>query len=227
MKNTAVRWKNLYQAWIDMYTHQKQIITAGKPVQQAKSALIVVHGRGSNAQNIISLAADLNVTDFAVYAPQASQNSWYPYSFMASEEQNQPALNSALEVINQLVQQIITDGIAAENIYFLGFSQGACVTLEYIARNAKRYGGAVAFTGGLVGAQLNLNNYSGDFKSTHILLTTGDLDTHVPLARVEESMQIFKGLNAAITLKVYKGRPHTILQEEIDLANQIIFSPKI
>jgi phospholipase/carboxylesterase len=209
-----------------MYTHQKQIITAGKPVQQAKAALVILHGRGSNAQNIISLADDLNVTDFTVYAPQASQNSWYPYSFMAPDEQNQPALNSALDVIDQLVQQVITDGISTENIYFLGFSQGACLTLEYIARNAKRYGGAVAFTGGLIGAQLKRINYTGDFGSTRILLTTGDPDIHVPLTRVEESVQIFKELNAEVTLKVYKGRPHTILQEEIDMANQIIFSAK-
>ncbi len=226
MKNTAVRWKNLYQNCINMYTHQKQILTAGKPVQQAKAALVMLHGRGSNAQNIISLANDLNVNDFAVYAPQATQNSWYPYSFMAPDEQNQPALNAALDVIDQLMQQIITDGISAENIYFLGFSQGACLTLEYVARNAKRYGGAVAFTGGLIGAQLNLNNYTGDFKSTPILITTGNPDIHVPLTRVEESVGVFKELNAAITLKVYKNRPHTILQEEIDLANQIIFSAK-
>jgi phospholipase/carboxylesterase len=209
-----------------MYTHQKQIITAGKPVQQAKAALVMLHGRGSNAQNILGLANDLNVIDFAIYAPKASQNSWYPYSFMAPDEQNQPALDSALDVIDQLVQQVITDGIAAENIYFLGFSQGACLTLEYIARNAKRYGGAVAFTGGLIGAKLNVNNYTGDFGSTPILITTSDPDMHVPLTRVEESVQILKELNAEVTLKVYKGRPHTILQEEIDLANQIIFSAK-
>lgn len=195
-------------------------------MQQAKAALIILHGRGSNAQNIITLADDLNVADFAVYAPQASQNSWYAYSFMAPDEQNQPALNSALEVIDQLVQQIITDGISAENIYFLGFSQGACLTLEYVARNAKRYGGAIAFTGGLIGAQLNQSNYTGDLKSTPLLLTTSDPDMHVPLTRVEESVQIFKELNAEVTLKVYKGRPHTILQEEINLANQIIFSPE-
>jgi phospholipase/carboxylesterase len=209
-----------------MYTHQKQIITAGKPVKQAKAALVMLHGRGSNAQNIIGLAEDLNIGDFAIYAPQASQNSWYPYSFMAPDEQNQPALNSALEVIEQLVQQIITDGIFVENIYFLGFSQGACLTLEYVARNAEQYGGAVAFTGGLIGEQLKLTNYTGDFGSTPILITTGDPDMHVPLTRVEESVEVFKELNAEVTLKVYKGRPHTILQEEIDLANQIIFSAK-
>jgi len=207
-----------------MYTHQKQIITAGTPLAQAKGALVLLHGRGGTARNIISLASEFDLTDFAIFAPQATNQSWYPHSFMAPVEENQPALDSALQVIGQTVEEIIAAGIPAHKIYFAGFSQGACLTLEYIARNAQRFGGAVAFTGGLVGEKLQLSNYKGDFAGTPILISTGDPDPHVPLSRVEESVAVLKNLGAEVTLKVLKGRPHTILREEIELANQLIFA---
>ncbi|WP_184551088.1 alpha/beta hydrolase [Mucilaginibacter sp. FT3.2] len=206
-----------------MYTHQKKYATAGTPAKDAGAALVMIHGRGGTAQNIISLAQDLNVANMAIYAPQAANNSWYPYSFMAQDKQNQPALDSALEVIDELVKQIVADGIPEEKIYFIGFSQGACLTLEYITRNAKQYGGAVAFTGGLIGEELNLANYTGDFNHTPILITTGNPDPHVPLGRVEDSVKVLQNLNADVTLKVYNGRPHTITQQEIDLANELVF----
>ncbi|QEC76135.1 alpha/beta hydrolase [Mucilaginibacter ginsenosidivorax] len=206
-----------------MYTHQKNYITTGTPVTEAGAALVMIHGRGSTAQNIASLADSLNVQGMAIYAPQASNNSWYPYSFMAADKMNQPALNSALDTIDQLVQQIKADGIPEEKIYFLGFSQGACLTLDYVTRHAKTYGGAVAFTGGLIGEVLDLNNYQGNFNGTPVLITTGNPDPHVPLTRVEESVAIIKNLGADVTLKVYAGRPHTITQQEIDLTNQLVF----
>lgn len=206
-----------------MYTHSNQYKTAGAPAATAKGALVMLHGRGGTAANILSLARELNVDGYALYAPQAANNSWYPYSFMAPDEQNQPALSSALEVIDNLVQQIVKDGIPEEKIYFMGFSQGACLTLEYIARNARPYGGAVAFTGGLVGEQLTLKNYTGDFQHTPVLICTGDPDAHVPLSRVQDSVKVLQQLNAEVTLKVYPGRPHTIMQQEIDLANTLIF----
>ncbi|MDB5287195.1 MAG: phospholipase [Mucilaginibacter sp.] len=206
-----------------MYKHSKQISIGGILVANAKAALIMIHGRGASADDIIRLASQLNVQDMALYAPQATNNSWYPYSFMAPVKENEPALSSALDVINQVVVQTVADGISEDKIYFLGFSQGACLTLEYIARNAKRFGGAVAFTGGLIGEKLELKNYTGDFAGTPVLITTGDPDTHVPLSRVNESVDVLKGLNANVTLKVYKGRPHTISFEELSLANKYIF----
>jgi phospholipase/carboxylesterase len=206
-----------------MYKHSKQISIGGIPAANAKAALIMIHGRGAAADDIIRLASRLNVQDMALYAPQATNNSWYPYSFMAPVQENEPALSSALDVINQVVEQTVADGISEDKIYFLGFSQGACLTLEYIARNAKRFGGAVAFTGGLIGEELELKNYTGDFAGTPVLITTGDPDTHVPLSRVNESVDVLKGLNANVTLKVYKGRPHTISFEELSLANKYIF----
>lgn len=206
-----------------MYTHSKQISIGGAPAATAKAALIMLHGRGASDTDIMRLACEVNANDMTIYAPQATNNSWYPYSFLAPVEENEPALSSALSLIDEVVAKAIADGFTADKIYFMGFSQGACLTLEYITRNAKQYGGAVAFTGGLIGEELNLDNYKGDFANTPVLITTGDPDPHVPLSRVEESVEILKGMNANVTVKVFKGRPHTITFDEIALANQHVF----
>ncbi|MFD2864985.1 alpha/beta hydrolase [Mucilaginibacter antarcticus] len=206
-----------------MYTHSKNITTAGTPLANAKGALVLLHGRGGTAQNIISLAGEFNLQDMAIVAPQATNNSWYPYGFMSPVADNQPALDSALENIGYAVDAILAAGIARQNIFFAGFSQGACLTVEYVARNAQRFAGAIAFTGGLIGQQLEMANYKGDFAGTPILLSTGNPDPHVPLTRVEESAAILKSMGAQVTVKVFEGRPHTIIQKEIDLANQLIF----
>ena len=205
-----------------MYTHTKNILTAGVPAAQATAAMILLHGRGGSAEDIISLAGYLNTKDMALFAPQATQNSWYPYGFMSPVSANQPALDSALATIDELVESIVAGGIAREQLYFVGFSQGACLTLEYSTRHASRYGGVVAFTGGLIGEQLDTNNYKGDFAQTPVLITTGDHDPHVPVSRVMESADIIKNLQGDVTTKIYKGRPHTISQQEIELANSLI-----
>jgi phospholipase/carboxylesterase len=205
-----------------MYTHSIQYKTAGTPAARAKGALVMLHGRGGTAANIISLARELAAEGLAIYAPEATNNSWYPYSFMAPEMQNQPALDSALDVIGQLVEKIKAEGIPANRIYFMGFSQGACLTLEYIARNVQAYGGAVVFTGGLIGEELLTKRYQGNFENTPVLITTGNPDPHVPLHRVEESVQLLKKMGAQVTLKVYPGRPHTITMPEIELANELL-----
>lgn len=205
-----------------MYTHTKNIITAGKPLQQAKAAMILLHGRGGSAEDILSLANYLDTKDMALLAPQATQHSWYPYGFMFPVAQNQPALDSALAVIDELVESVVAAGIAREHIYFVGFSQGACLTLEYTARHAQRYGGIIAFTGGLIGQELNTASYTGDFSHTPVLITTGDNDPHVPVARVQDSAVVLEKLHADVTTKIYKGRPHTISQQEIELANGML-----
>jgi phospholipase/carboxylesterase len=207
-----------------MYTHQKNSFTAGVPLAKAKGALVMLHGRGGTGRNILSLANEFNVEELALIAPQATSQSWYPYSFMAPVADNQPALNSALEMIGHVVEEIISAGIPTEKIFFAGFSQGACLTLEFIARNANQYGGAVAFTGGLIGEELANNNYKGDFSNMPVLITTGDPDPHVPLKRVLETANVLKAMHAKVTVEVYKGRPHTITQPEIDLANKLIFA---
>lgn len=205
-----------------MYTHRKQIVTAGLPADEAKKAMIMLHGRGASAVSILTLKDHLQLDGYAIFAPQATEHSWYPYSFMAPVGNNQPALDSALEVIGSLVEDIKQEGIAQENIYFLGFSQGACLTLEYVTRNAGKYGGVIAFTGGLIGEKLINENYTGDFDQTPILITTGDPDPHVPVSRVNETVSLVKKLNANVTLKIYKGRQHTVTNEELALANSMI-----
>lgn len=202
-----------------MYTHSKNIRTGGHLAAGAKAALIMLHGRGSSANDIMQLANHLDAKEMAIYAPQATNNSWYPCSFLNPVRENEPALSSALDLIHITVEQAINDGFKNDQIYFIGFSQGACLTLEYIARNAKLYGGVIAFTGGLIGQELNLNNYSGNFEGTPILITTGDPDPHVPLNRVEESVDVIDKMHGHVTLKVYKGKPHTITSEELKLAN--------
>ncbi len=210
-----------------MYTHKKQYITAGNQDKPAGGALILLHGRGGTAQGIISLAQEFDLKDIAIYAPQAANQSWYPYSFMAPNEQNQPALDSAVEVVSGLIDEIIASGLPASKIYIAGFSQGACLTLEVIARNAQRFGGAVAFTGGLIGPEIDLSKYKGDFAGTPVLITTGNPDPHVPLSRVQESEVVLKNLNADIHVEVFNGRPHTIIAKEIELANKYVFGKKV
>lgn len=205
-----------------MYTHTKNIRTAGMPAAQATAAMIMLHGRGGSAEDILSLAGYLDTKDMALFAPQATQHSWYPYGFMSPVSANQPALDSALATIGELVESIVADGIGRERIYFVGFSQGACLTLEYTARHANRYGGIIAFTGGLIGEQLNVNNYTGDFAHTPVLITTGDADPHVPVSRVRESAAIVEKLGAQVTTKIYANRPHTVSQQEVELANGIL-----
>lgn len=206
-----------------MYTHQKEIHAAGIPLAEARKAILFIHGRGASAEDILSLSDHLEISDAALFAPQATNNSWYPYSFLAPVSENQPALSSALDLIAGVVADIKDAGIPHDQIYFVGFSQGACLTLEYIGRNAERFGGAVAFTGGLIGKEINMSNYKGNFDQMPLLLTTGDPDPHVPVSRVELTKSIMEKMGAAVTMKIFTGRSHTISKPEIDLAKQFIF----
>ena len=203
--------------------HKLDIKYAGVPLEKAKKALIMLHGRGATAESILSLGEHLNVDDYALIAPQATNNTWYPYSFMAPEQENEPWLSSAINIVNQTVDKVLQSGIKSEDIYFLGFSQGACLATEYTARNAQRYGGVVAFTGGLIGKEINLSNYSGDFEQTPIFFGTGNPDFHVPVERVYTSANIARKMNADVTEKVYENRGHTISEDEINIVNSLVF----
>ncbi len=204
--------------------HQKNIVWAGKELQEDSKVLIMLHGRGGSAEDILSLADYLAVKDFTLAAPQATNHTWYPYSFLASPAQNEPWLSSALTLLNELVDDIVNKGVNKENIYFLGFSQGACLTLEFVTRNATKWGGAVAFTGGLIGDKIYRENYKGDFGNTPIFIGTSNPDPHVPVERVQATSDILKELNASATVKVYNNMGHTINQDEINLANSIVFN---
>ncbi|MGE7774939.1 alpha/beta hydrolase [Chitinophaga sp. NPDC101104] len=204
--------------------HTENIVTAGKPLSEATKALIMVHGRGGSAEDILSLAAHLSVKDFALLAPQATNNTWYPQSFLAPPDQNEPWLSAAIDQLKHITDHLERRGIAQENTYFLGFSQGACLTLEFLARNAARYGGAVAFTGGLIGDIIDKSNYKGNFGGTPIFIGSSNPDFHVPVERVQASTAILQEMGAMVTEKIYDNMGHTISGDEIKLANSLIFN---
>lgn len=203
--------------------HKETIIQSGN-TGNAQKALIMLHGRGSSAQNILSLSLQLQVPDYALYAPQATNNTWYPHPFLAEPSRNEPWLSAALTLVEKTVQKITQRGIDGENIYFAGFSQGACLTLEYVARNAQKYGGVAAFTGGLIGDKIYTEHYKGRFEGTPVFIGTGDPDPHIPMERIHNSADVFEHMDADVTKKLYKNMAHTITQEEIDTVNHLIFN---
>lgn len=200
--------------------HKRNILAAGTSLEIAKKAMIFIHGRGADARGILELASALDVEGFALLAPEATGNTWYPYSFLSPPGMNEPWLSSAISTVHELIDEVIAAGISAENIYLLGFSQGACLTLESAARKAQRYGGLIAFTGGLIGDTINRTNYSGDFAGTPVFIASGDPDPHIPVSRVRESTAILTEMGAGVTEKIYPGIPHTVIQEEVDWVNK-------
>ena len=204
--------------------HQKHVVVKGKKLGEAGKVLIMVHGRGANAEDILSLAAYLNVGEYTLIAPQATGNTWYPYSFLAPPVNNEPWLSSALNVLDGILKDVDESGIRRQNTYFLGFSQGACLTLEFAARNAQRFGGIVAFTGGLIGDRINEDNYSGDFEMTPVFIGSSDPDPHIPVVRVHETTGILKKPNANVNEKIYPGMGHTVSENEIEIVNNTIFT---
>jgi phospholipase/carboxylesterase len=207
--------------------HQKDLRMAGKKIEEAKSVLVLLHGRGAPAEDIMGIASYLNVDDFALVAPQATNYTWYPYSFLARPEQNEPWLSSALTLLDELVADINRSGIRDENIFFAGFSQGACLTLEYVTRHARKWGGVTAFTGGLIGDRIYPENYAGDFAGTHVFIGSSDPDPHIPVHRVQESTRILTSMNATVEEKIYPNMGHTISEDELKRANQWVFSKQI
>jgi phospholipase/carboxylesterase len=204
--------------------HKKNLVMAGSPLENAERVLIMIHGRGAAANDIISLADYLKVDRYALLAPQATNNSWYPNSFLMPSETNEPWLSSAIELLGDILNDLKNRSISSEKIYILGFSQGACLALEFSARNATRYGGIIAFTGGLIGEKINYGFYNGDFNHTPIFIGTSDPDMHVPIDRVNMTSKILQKMNANVILKVYKNMGHTINLDELNTVNELILS---
>ncbi len=203
--------------------HRDQsILHRGQALNSAKGAVILLHGRGASAEDILSLAEELSFPEFAYLAPDAAGHSWYPYSFLAPIEQNQPWLDSALGLLETIVEDAVAAGIPRKKIALVGFSQGACLSTEFFCRNASRYGALIAFTGGLIGPPGTQFAYSGDLAGTPCFLGAGDPDAHVPWARVEESAAVLAKLGGEVTLRRYPGMPHTINDEEIEQARNIL-----
>jgi phospholipase/carboxylesterase len=200
------------------------LIQAGKDLKEASSAAILIHGRGASAQSIISLKSYLKLKDFALLAPQAEGNTWYPYSFMAPDESNQQSLKKSLGKIQKAFDQIVKKGIPTERIYLIGFSQGACLSLEFAALNAQKLGGVVAFTGGLIGEKLQPEKYKGNFDGTPVFIGSSNRDFHVPLTRIEESAQLLEKMGANVKTLIFDDPEHTIREKELEWVNEHLLS---
>ncbi len=200
--------------------------TAGVPLERATAAIVLLHGRGASAEDILGLGPDLVAASarhqVAFLAPQAADRTWYPSSFLAPLSQNEPWRSSALAKIAAVVDQALAVGLGREKIAIAGFSQGACLATEFLASHPAHYGGLIAFTGGLMGPPGAPLVWEGDLAGTPVLLASGDPDPHVPWARVEQSAAILGEMGAAVSLQRYPGLPHTIIDEEIELARQLL-----
>jgi predicted esterase len=197
-------------------------LTAGESLDRATTALILVHGRGGTAEGMLSLAGELTQPGFAFLAPQAAGNTWYPLSFLAPIERNEPYLSAALDALAALMERLDEAGIPAERTILLGFSQGACLVLEFAARHAQRYAGIVGLSGGLIGPDGTPRDYHGSLAETPIFLGCSDVDPHIPKERVVESGQVLERLGGKVTVRLYPDMSHTVNQDELDRVRSIM-----
>jgi predicted esterase len=200
----------------------QRVYAAGPKPEGAAGFLVMMHGRGASAQDILSLYYALKVDRILALAPQAAGNVWYPRSFLAPLDENQPYLDSALNQIESTIGYLLQTGISSENIALLGFSQGACLVSEYVARHPRRYGGVMALTCGLIGPPGTPRHYPGSLGGTPVFLGTSDPDPHVPVERVEETQQVLEKMGAEVDLRTYPGMPHTVNDEELGVCREML-----
>jgi predicted esterase len=184
--------------------------------EQAQAAMILLHGRGASPEDILGIAAQIEVEPVTYLAPAAMGSQWYPQTFLAPQSANQPWLGSALRRVDALVQHLINANIATERIVLLGFSQGACLATEYVARNPKRYGGLAALSGGLIGTDADLVGYNGSFDGMPALLGCSDIDPHIPLARVQKSTEQLRSMAATVDERIYPDMGHYVNEDELN-----------
>ena len=203
--------------------HEGQpLLSAGPGLDRAGAAMVLIHGRGATAGDILTLVPELEQPGWTFLAPQASEGTWYPYPFIAPIERNEPWLSSALAVVGGVLGRIAAAGIPPERTVLLGFSQGACLTLEYAARNARRFGGVVGLSGGLIGPDGAERHDSGSLEATPVFLGCSDRDPHIPAARVGHAARVLGGLGADVTMVLYPNLDHTVNQEEIEQVRGIM-----
>lgn len=200
----------------------QRLHTAGQPLAQASVAVLLMHGRGATAESILTLAQALERPGLAYVAPQAAGNSWYPHSFLSPLASNEPHLSSALHTVAEALEQIQEAGIPPQRVIIGGFSQGACLASEFVARNARRYGGLLVFSGGLIGPPGTARDYDGTLDGTPVFLGCSDVDMHIPVERVHETTTTLQGMGAAVTERIYPGMGHTIVQDEVIHAQRLI-----
>jgi phospholipase/carboxylesterase len=207
--------------------HQGQpVLVTGEPLKSARAAMILIHGRGASAEDILTLVPEMDQPGFAYLAPQAAGYTWYPYSFLAPLSSNEPWLSSALSVIASLFEQVAEAGIPPERTILLGFSQGACLSLEFAARNARRYGGVAGLSGGLIGPDGTPREYQGSLESTPVFLGCSDVDFHIPKQRVQHSAEVLQRLGGDVTMRLYPGMGHMVNEDEIQFVRGMMAALK-
>jgi phospholipase/carboxylesterase len=194
---------------------QPRVMTAGVPLARADKAVIMLHGRGATAPDILTLTEHFETSDLAYLAPQAPGHSWYPYSFLAPLDRNEPALSQALAMVGELIDGVAKDGITPERVVLLGFSQGGCLALEYAARHARRYAAVIGLSAGLIGPQNTPRDYAGSLAGTPVFLGCGDMDDHIPLERVKDSTKVLRSLGGDVKERIYRGMGHSINDDEL------------
>jgi len=197
------------------------VLRAGEPLETARGAMILVHGRGASAADIMTVGAELMHSGFAYLAPEAAGDAWYPNPFTAPLETNEPYLSSALGLLESLVQTVNAK-VPHERLILLGFSQGACLMLEFAARHARRYGGLIAFSGGLIGPDGTPRDYPGSFQGTPAFIGCSDVDPHIPKERVIEAGDVLKRMGANVTVRLYPNMAHTVNADEIHTVAQVV-----
>lgn len=197
-------------------------LLAGRSLTEAGPALVLVHGRGGSAEDMFGLARSIGRERFALIAPRARRSSWYPYSFMAPLASNEPWLSSALTALDDAVGRALAHGVPADRVVLLGFSQGACLASEYVARTPKRYGGLVVLSGGLIGPEGTPRDYPGDLDGTPVFLGCSDVDPHIPVERVHETARVLQGMGAVVETRIYRGMAHTVSEDEIEAARSLL-----
>jgi predicted esterase len=203
--------------------HQSQPVrSAGKPLDQARAAMVMLHGRGARAEDILTLVDELSQPEFAYLAPQAAGSTWYPNRFLDPIASNEPWLSSALTAVADVLKQVMAARIPAERTMLLGFSQGACLTLEFLARNARRYGGVVGLSGGLIGPDGTPRNYAGSLAGTPVFLGCSDVDPHIPKERVQHTAEVLQRLEGEVTMRLYPNMDHAVNHDEIKFVRNMM-----
>jgi predicted esterase len=200
------------------------VLRRGPPARDARIVMIMAHGRGASADDMLALAQQFTAEEISYIAPQAAGNTWYPYPFLAPIRQNEPYLSSALRRLGELVEQLASEGVRQDRIALLGFSQGACLSLEFAARHAQRYAGIVALSGGLIGPPGTPRDYPGSFDNTPVFLGCSDIDPHIPLERVHESAEVFRRMGATVDERIYPRMGHTVNGDEIAAVEALLAS---